>query len=123
MTTTTHRTTTNRYLQDTFAPVRDELTATDLSITGHLPDYLEGRSLDDINARAFAGTRAAHREGGVPTIGMELATLDERSVGGLLFFFEKAVAVSGRLLVVNPFDQPGVEAYKREMFRMLGKPV
>ena len=85
--------------------------------------YLEGRSLDDINARAFAGTRAAHREGGVPTIGMELATLDEWSVGGLLFFFEKAVAVSGRLLGVNPFDQPGVEAYKREMFRMLGKPV
>jgi glucose-6-phosphate isomerase len=115
-----------RELFETFLTVRETDPALVVPASADRGDglgYLEGRSLDDINARAFAGTRAAHREGGVPTIGMELGTLDEGSVGGLLFCFEKAVAVSGRLLGVNPFDQPGVEAYKREMFRMLGKPV
>ncbi len=84
--------------------------------------YLVGRSLDEINRKAYEGTRAAHLEGGVPVISLEMNKLDEWSLGGLLFFFEKAVALSGRLLGVNPFDQPGVEAYKREMFRLLGKP-
>jgi len=84
--------------------------------------YLVGRSLDDINRKAFEGTRAAHIAGGVPVLSLEMRALDEWSLGGLLFFFEKAVAVSGRMLGVNPFDQPGVEAYKREMFKLLGKP-
>ncbi|MBC8424602.1 glucose-6-phosphate isomerase [bacterium] len=84
--------------------------------------YLVGRSLDDINRKAYEGTRNAHLAGGVPVISLEIREMDERALGGLLFFFEKAVAVSGRLLGVNPFDQPGVEAYKREMFRLLGKP-
>jgi len=81
--------------------------------------WLVGRSLDDINRQAYLGTRNAHHDGGVPTISLELARLDEAALGGLFYFFEKAVAVSGRLLGVNPFDQPGVEAYKREMFRLL----
>ncbi|MBU0743081.1 glucose-6-phosphate isomerase [bacterium] len=84
--------------------------------------YLVGRRLDEINRKAYEGTRAAHRAGGVPVISLEMRKLDEWSLGGLLFCFEKAVAVSGRLLGVNPFDQPGVEAYKREMFKLLGKP-
>jgi len=83
--------------------------------------YLVGRSLDEINRKAYKGTRAAHLAGGVPVISLEMRELDEWSLGGLLFMFEKAVAVSGRLLGVNPFDQPGVEAYKREMFKRLGK--
>ncbi len=84
--------------------------------------YLVGRSLDEINHKAYEGTRAAHRAGGVPTLSLEMDRLDERTLGGLLFFFEKAVAISGRMLGVNPFDQPGVEAYKSEMFKLLGKP-
>lgn len=84
--------------------------------------YLVGRSLDEINRKAYEGTRAAHVAGGVPVLSLEMRELSERSLGGLLFFFEKAVAISGRMLGVNPFDQPGVEAYKREMFRLLGKP-
>ena len=85
-------------------------------------DYLMGRSLDDINWRAFEGTRQAHTDGGVPCLTFAIEQLDETAAGGLVYLFEKAVAVSGRLLGVNPFDQPGVEAYKREMFRRLGKP-
>jgi len=84
--------------------------------------YLVGRSLDDINRQAYLGTRTAHIAGGVPCLALEMARLDATNLGGLLYLFEKAVAVSGRLLGVNPFDQPGVEAYKREMFRLLGKP-
>ncbi len=84
--------------------------------------YLVGRSLDEINLKAYEGTRAAHTDGGLPNMSIMLQWLDEATLGGLFYFFEKAVAVSGRMLGVNPFDQPGVEAYKREMFRMLGKP-
>ncbi len=84
--------------------------------------YLVGRPLDEINRKAYEGTRTAHLAGGVPVMSIEMREMDERTLGELLFFFEKAVAVSGRLLGVNPFDQPGVEAYKREMFRLLGKP-
>jgi glucose-6-phosphate isomerase len=84
--------------------------------------YLVGRPLDEINRKAYEGTRTAHLAGGVPVLSIEMRELDERTLGGLIFFFEKAVAVSGRLLGVNPFDQPGVEAYKREMFRLLGRP-
>ena len=85
-------------------------------------DYLAGLTLDEINGRAFEGTRRAHLAGGVPCTALRLDEVSPRAVGALLYLFEKAVAVSGRLLGVNPFDQPGVEAYKREMFRLLGKP-
>lgn len=84
--------------------------------------YLVGRSLDEINHQAFVGTRRAHIAGGVPCLGIEMARLDAPTLGGLIYLFEKAVAVSGRLLGVNPFDQPGVEMYKQEMFRLLGRP-
>ncbi|MFO7653362.1 MAG: glucose-6-phosphate isomerase [Candidatus Krumholzibacteriia bacterium] len=84
--------------------------------------YLVGRSLDEINHHAYLGTRAAHVDGGVPCLSLELQRLDAVTVGALLYMFEKAVAVSARLLGVNPFDQPGVEAYKSEMFRLLGRP-
>jgi len=85
-------------------------------------DYLVGRRLDDINWQAYEGTRRAHASGGVPCLTLAFERLDATAVGGLIYLFEKAVAVSGRLLGVNPFDQPGVEDYKREMFRLLGKP-
>ena len=84
--------------------------------------YLEGVSLDAINAKAYAGTRTAHITGGVPCLGFELERLDPETMGAMIYLFEKAVAISGLLLEVNPFDQPGVEMYKREMFRLLGKP-
>jgi glucose-6-phosphate isomerase len=84
-------------------------------------DYLVGRSLAEINEKAYQGTRKAHTAGGVPCLAIELENLTPRLLGGLIYFFEKAVAVSGRLAGVNPFDQPGVEAYKREMFRLLGR--
>ena len=85
-------------------------------------DYLVGRPLDEINRKAYEGTRRAHIAGGVPCLDIELECLTAPTVGGLIYLFEKAVAVSGRLLGVNPFDQPGVEMYKREMFDLLGKP-
>ncbi len=85
-------------------------------------DYLVGRSLDEINWQAFAGTRKAHVAGGVPCLSIEIDRVTPHTMGELIFMFEKAVAVSGRLLGVNPFDQPGVEAYKQEMFNLLGKP-
>jgi glucose-6-phosphate isomerase len=85
-------------------------------------DYLAGMPLDEINRRAYEGTRAAHLAGGVPCTAIALDEVTAGTIGALLYMFEKAVAVSGRLLGVNPFDQPGVEAYKKEMFRLLGKP-
>ena len=68
------------------------------------------------------GTIKAHVDGNVPNLLIELDELNERTLGNLIYFFEKAVAMSGRLLGVNPFNQPGVEAYKRNMFDLLGKP-
>jgi glucose-6-phosphate isomerase len=85
-------------------------------------DYLVGERLDAINWKAYEGTREAHGQGGVPCLALELDRVTPAAVGALLYMFEKGVAVGGRLLGVNPFDQPGVEAYKRAMFRLLGKP-
>jgi glucose-6-phosphate isomerase len=84
--------------------------------------WLAGRSLDAINAVAWEGVARAHEAGGVPCLNITLEALDARVLGALIHFFEKAVAVSGGLLGVDPFDQPGVEAYKKEVFRLLGKP-
>ncbi len=85
-------------------------------------NYLAGRCMSEVNARAAEGTMAAHVEGGVPVLGIRLQELTERSLGETLYFFEMACALSGYLLGVNPFDQPGVEAYKQKMFSLLGKP-
>lgn len=84
--------------------------------------YLAGRRLDEINKMAELGTILAHADGGVPNIHIEIPKLDEYNLGQLMYFFEKACGVSGYMLGVNPFDQPGVEAYKQNMFALLGKP-
>lgn len=85
-------------------------------------NYLAGRNVSDVKQAALEGTIAAHTQGGVPVSCIRLPALSEEHVGRLLYFFEHAVAVGGYLLGVNPFDQPGVEAYKKEMFSRLGKP-
>ncbi len=85
-------------------------------------NYLEGKNLDEINFSAYQGTALAHKDGGVPSMTIELPELTPYYLGQLLYFFEVAVAVSGYLLQVNPFNQPGVEAYKKNMFALLGKP-
>jgi glucose-6-phosphate isomerase len=84
-------------------------------------NYLAGKSMDYVNKKAAEGTRMAHIDGGVPNLIIRLPEATPYYLGQLFFFFEKACAVSGYLLGVNPFDQPGVEAYKKNMFRLLGK--
>ncbi|MCL2857548.1 MAG: glucose-6-phosphate isomerase [Oscillospiraceae bacterium] len=85
-------------------------------------NFLAGQELSNVNQKALLGTLLAHLEGGVPNLVIEVDDRSERSFGELIFFFEKACAVGGYLLGVNPFDQPGVEAYKKNMFALLGKP-
>jgi len=85
-------------------------------------NYLAGKSLEEINNQACNGTLLAHLDGGVPVSTIRLADRTERSLGHFFYFFEKAIALSGYLLRVNPFNQPGVEAYKKNMFALLGKP-
>ena len=84
-------------------------------------NYLEGKSLDFVDRMAFEGTVAAHEEGGVPVITMDCGELNERKVGELIFFLQLACGISAYTLGVNPFDQPGVENYKTNMFALLGK--
>ncbi|WP_053360420.1 glucose-6-phosphate isomerase [Bacillus sp. FJAT-27251] len=85
-------------------------------------NYLAGETVDFVNNKAFEGTLLAHTDGGVPNLVVNIPQLDEYTFGYLVYFFEKACAMSGYLLGVNPFDQPGVEAYKVNMFALLGKP-
>ena len=85
-------------------------------------NYLEGKTLDFVDERAFQGTLAAHVDGNVPVITMDMGQLDEQKLGEIFYFFELACAISAYMLGVNPFDQPGVEFYKRNMFHLLGKP-
>lgn len=85
-------------------------------------DYLAGRTLEEINSSAELGTRMAHVTGGVPNIYLRMERLDERTMGQLFYFFEFSCAISAYILGVNPFDQPGVEVYKNNLFRLLGKP-
>jgi glucose-6-phosphate isomerase len=85
-------------------------------------NYLTGKSLDYVNKKAAEGTVMAHVDGGVPNLKVVLPDSSPHSLGQLFYFFEKACAVSGYMLGVNPFDQPGVEAYKKNMFQLLGKP-
>jgi glucose-6-phosphate isomerase len=84
-------------------------------------NFLAGKTLDEINKKAFQGTLLAHVDGGVPNLVVELDKLDEYTFGEMVYFFEKACGISGHLLGVNPFNQPGVEAYKKNMFALLGK--
>jgi glucose-6-phosphate isomerase len=85
-------------------------------------NYLAGRRLSEVNRKAFEGTREAHAAGGIPVLTIETRSLSPDAIGELFVFFELAIAISGRLLGVNPFNQPGVEEYKRRMFKLLGKP-
>jgi len=85
-------------------------------------NYLAGKRIDEVNKMAELGTMLAHVDGGVPNIRIELPELSESPMGQLMYLFEKACGISGYLLGVNPFDQPGVEAYKKNMFALLGKP-
>ena len=85
-------------------------------------NFLAGKRVDEVNKMAELGTQLAHVDGGVPNMRIIVPSLDEESIGGLLYFFEKACGISGYLLGVNPFNQPGVEAYKKNMFALLNKP-
>lgn len=85
-------------------------------------NYLAGQSLEYVNSQAFQGTILAHTDGGVPNLVVEIPVLSPFYFGSLVYFFEKSCAISGYLMGVNPFDQPGVEAYKTNMFALLGKP-
>ena len=85
-------------------------------------NYLAGKTMAQINEKAFEGTVLAHTDGGVPNVVLEVPEMNAYELGCLIYFFEKACAVSGYLLGVNPFDQPGVESYKKNMFALLGKP-
>lgn len=85
-------------------------------------NYLVGKTIHEINDKAFQGTLLAHTDGGVPNLVIHVPELDAYTFGYLVYFFEKACALSGYLLGVNPFNQPGVEAYKKNMFALLGKP-
>ncbi|MBD5186339.1 MAG: glucose-6-phosphate isomerase [Bacteroidales bacterium] len=85
-------------------------------------NYIAGKRVDQVNKMAELGTRLAHVDGGVPNIRISLPALEERWLGQLIYFFEKACGISGYMLGVNPFNQPGVEAYKKNMFALLAKP-
>ena len=85
-------------------------------------NFLAGQNMSNVNRKALEGTLLAHTDGGVPNILLEVNSLAEYDFGYLIYFFEKACAISGYLLGVNPFDQPGVESYKKNMFALLGKP-
>lgn len=85
-------------------------------------NFLAGKGMDFVNKKAFEGTLLAHTDGGVPNLIVRLKSLDEYTFGQLVYFFEKACAISGYMLGVNPFNQPGVESYKKNMFALLGKP-
>ncbi len=85
-------------------------------------NFLAGKSISYVNEQAFNGTLLAHTDGSVPNLVLTIDRMDEYCLGNLIYFFEKACGISGYILGVNPFDQPGVEAYKKNMFALLGKP-
>ena len=106
--------------------IRIEKSQSDIEIKAEEDDldglnYLAGKGLDYINKKAMEGTIEAHVSGDVPNIVIELPNLTEETMGHLIYFFEKACAMSGMILGVNPFNQPGVETYKKNMFRLLEK--
>lgn len=84
-------------------------------------NYIAGKNLSYVNKKAMEGTIKAHVDGGVPNIIINVDYLNEKTIGQLIYFFEKACAISGSILGINPFDQPGVEKYKENMFKLLGK--
>lgn len=111
-----------------FETVLNSLENPNSIILGEMPNdldglnYLKGKNVEYINQKALEGTLLAHYDGGVPNIVIEIPKIDEYYLGQLIYFFEKACGISAMMIDVNPFDQPGVEAYKNNMFRLLGKP-
>ncbi len=111
-----------------FETVLDFKTSVDTVVIPNDPNnidglnFLSGKELHDVNRMAMTGTLFAHNDGGVPNVVIEVEERSEYSFGYLVYFFELACAVSGYMLGVNPFDQPGVEAYKKNMYALLGKP-
>jgi glucose-6-phosphate isomerase len=115
----------NRNLFETFLLL--EASNSQISVPGSTNDadglnYIQGKSLDFINDKAYKGTAQAHLEGGVPNMSITVKDRSPFSLGQLIYFFERSVALSGYLAGVNPFDQPGVEFYKNNMFKLLNKP-
>lgn len=106
----------------TFGESDKDITIEAESDNGDGLNFLAGKNMTFVNSKAFEGTVLAHTDGGVPNLVINVDKPDEENLGRLIYFFEKACAVSGYLLGVNPFDQPGVESYKRNMFALLGKP-
>lgn len=84
--------------------------------------FIAGKHLNEVNHKAEAGTRLAHIDGGVPVMTIRISKIDEYTLGQLMYFFELSCGISGYVLGINPFDQPGVESYKKNMFALLGKP-
>lgn len=114
-----------RNLFETFVEVKDEYKGVKVPKFGEDLDglgYLEGKEMSYVCKKAERATREAHFVGGVPVLEIEMPELDERSLGALIYFFEMSCALSAFCLGVNPFNQPGVEAYKTRMFELLGKP-
>ena len=103
------------------APIRRALISADWKNLDGL-SYLEGKTLDFVDEQAFLGTLAAHVDGGVPVITMDMGELNDAKLGEMFYFFELCCGISAYMLGVNPFNQPGVEFYKRNMFHLLGKP-
>jgi len=101
-------------------PYDIELEANDDNADGL--NYLAGKTMNDVNDKAFQGALLAHTDGGVPNLVLTIPKLDAETFGYIVYFFEKACAIGGYLLEVNPFNQPGVEGYKQNMFSLLGKP-
>lgn len=115
-----------RLMMETFVRVKQPATRVPVPTDEENLDginYLVNKTLTEINDCAAEGTIEAHVAGGVPVVEIEVERVDEFTLGQLIYFFEFACGVSGYMLGVNPFDQPGVEAYKKNMFRLLGKPV
>ncbi len=102
-------------------PNREYIIGIDEANTDGL-NFLAGKGMSFVNRKAFEGTVLAHNDGGVPNIVLEAESMNEYDLGYMIYFFEKACAISGYVLGVNPFNQPGVESYKRNMFALLGKP-
>ncbi|MCF7804295.1 MAG: glucose-6-phosphate isomerase [Candidatus Marinimicrobia bacterium] len=114
-----------RNIMETFLTVANSDNAITIEESDENADnlnYLAGKSFDEINEKAYQGTAQAHTDGGVPNLIVSVDSLSEQSVGALIYFFEMAVAITGYRMGVNPLNQPGVEAYKTNMFRLLGKP-
>ena len=109
-------------LNDYVESIDDDLSALEDEADGDGLNFLAGTDMDFIRDRAMEGTLLAHTEGGVPNIIVEADGKTAEGLGQLIYFFEYACGLSGYLLDVNPFDQPGVEAYKKNMFALLGKP-